>query len=109
PGEAHRRLAMVMTDEKGTYAFRPAEASDAPAAARLVDAAYRHYVDRIGMLPGPMTENYAEVIRDHQVTVVECDRAVVGVLVLAVTDEGFLSTTSPFTRPVAGPGWAGRS
>ena len=81
---------MVMTDEKGTYAFRPAEASDAPAVARLVDAAYRHYVDRIGMLPGPMTENYAEVIQNHRVTVADSDGVVVGVLVLAVTEEGFL-------------------
>ncbi len=70
--------------------LRPAGASDAPAVARLVDAAYRHYVDRIGMLPGPMTENYAEVIQNHRVTVADSDGVVVGVLVLAVTEEGFL-------------------
>jgi N-acetylglutamate synthase-like GNAT family acetyltransferase len=83
-------MVIVMTDELGAYALRPAGASDASAVAQLVDAAYGHYVDRIGGLPGPMTEDYAEVIRNHQVIVAERDRVIVGVLVLAITDEGFL-------------------
>jgi ribosomal protein S18 acetylase RimI-like enzyme len=58
--------------------------------AELVDAAYRHYVERIGKLPGPMTDDYQEVIRTHRVTVAERDGAIVGVIVLSVTDEGFL-------------------
>jgi len=58
--------------------------------AALVDAAYGHYVQRIGMLPGPMTDDYAEVIRNRQVTVAEHHGAIVGIVVLAVTDEGFL-------------------
>jgi hypothetical protein len=37
--------------------------------AELVDAAYGHYVERIGMLPGPMTEDYARLIPDARVTV----------------------------------------
>jgi GNAT superfamily N-acetyltransferase len=37
-----------------------------------------------------MTENYAEVIQNHRVTVADSDGVVVGVLVLAVTEEGFL-------------------
>jgi ribosomal protein S18 acetylase RimI-like enzyme len=78
-----------MTDQPKGHVFRSARAADAPAVARLVDAAYQHYVERIGMLPGPMTDDYAEVIRTQQVTVAECDGVVVGVLVLAVTDEGF--------------------
>jgi ribosomal protein S18 acetylase RimI-like enzyme len=70
--------------------FRPATGSDAASVTALVDAAYGHYVDRIGMLPGPMTDDCATVIRDRQVTVAERHGAVVGVVVLAVTDEGFL-------------------
>ncbi len=42
------------------------------------------------MLPGPMTDDYDEVIRTHRVTVVEERGAIVGVIVLAITDEGFL-------------------
>jgi ribosomal protein S18 acetylase RimI-like enzyme len=74
---------------RGECWFRPATGSDAVKVAALVDDAYGHYVERIGMLPGPMTEDYAEVVRDRQVTVVESHGAIVGVLVLAVTDEGF--------------------
>ncbi len=56
----------------------------------LVEAAYGHYVERIGRLPGPMTNDYAEVIGNHHVTVAERHGAIVGVIVLTVTDEGFL-------------------
>jgi GNAT superfamily N-acetyltransferase len=48
------------------------------------------FVERIRMQPRPMTDDYAAVIRDHQVTVAEHDGAIVGVVVLTVTDEGFL-------------------
>ena len=72
------------------YSFRPAAAPDASMVAELVDAAYGHYVERIGVLPGPMTDDYAEVIGTRRVTVAERHGAVVGVIVLAVTDEGFL-------------------
>ena len=70
--------------------LRPATRSDAASVAALVDAAYGHYVERIGMLPRPMTDDYAAVISDRQVTVAEHDGAIVGVVVLTVTDEGFL-------------------
>jgi ribosomal protein S18 acetylase RimI-like enzyme len=42
------------------------------------------------MLPGPMTNDYADVIRNRQVTVAERQGAIVGIIVLTVTDEGFL-------------------
>lgn len=72
------------------HSFRPAVASDALRVAELVAAAYRHYVERIGRLPGPMTEDYDEVIRNRAVTVAERAGAIEGVIVLRVTDEGFL-------------------
>ena len=72
------------------HRLRPATGSDAASVAALVDAAYGHYLERIGMRPGPMTDDYAAVIRDRQVTVAEHDGAIVGVVVLSVTDEGFL-------------------
>jgi ribosomal protein S18 acetylase RimI-like enzyme len=76
--------------QPGGYRLRPATESDAPSVAALVEAAYRHYVERIGMLPRPMTDDYTAVIRDRQVTVAEHDAAIVGVVVLTVTDEGFV-------------------
>ena len=72
------------------FSLRPARAEDAVSVAACIDAAYRHYVARIGRLPGPMTEDYKEVIRDFQVTVVENGDHMVAVLFLARADEGFL-------------------
>ncbi len=57
--------------------------------AALVDDAYGHYVERIGGPPGPMNDDYRAVIRDRQVTVADSDGAIVGVLVVGVTDAGF--------------------
>ena len=57
--------------------------------AALVDDAYGQYVERIGRLPGPMTEDYAEVIANRDVTVAESDGTIVGLLVVGVTEEGF--------------------
>ena len=48
------------------YPMRPARAEDASSVAACVAAAYRHYVARIGMPPGPMSEDYEAVIRDFR-------------------------------------------
>jgi len=70
-------------------AVRLARLPDAPAIKKCVEAAYRHYTRRIGKPPGPMLDDYAEVIRQHRVFVVETD-AVVGVLVLILKPAGIL-------------------
>src|SRR4051812_35922160 len=70
---------------KSAYSFRPANGQDASGVAACVNAAYRHYVERIGKPPGPMTDDYAEVIRERRVTVAESRGKIIGVLVLAVT------------------------
>jgi ribosomal protein S18 acetylase RimI-like enzyme len=72
------------------FSLRSASAEAAVRVAELVRAAYEHYVERIGMLPGPMTEDYARVIGDRQVTVAEVDGTIVGVIVLGVDAEGFV-------------------
>jgi len=71
------------------WSLRPAGQADAGPLAALVDEAYGHYVERIGMRPGPMREDYAEVIRDRDVTLIESGGALVGALVLGVGEEGF--------------------
>ncbi len=85
-----RRRPKPKPDQPGGHSFRPARPSDARQVAELVDAAYLHYVERIGTTPGPMTDDYEEVIRNHHVTVAERDGTITGVIVLRVTDEGFL-------------------
>ena len=72
------------------YSFRSAIGADAPKVAALVNAAYGHYVERIGMLPRPMTDDYTQVIANQRVTVAESYGNIVGVIVLTVDDEGFL-------------------
>lgn len=72
------------------YSLRSAIGADASKVAALVNAAYGHYVERIGMLPRPMTDDYAEVIANRRVTVAESHGTIVGVIVLAASDEGFL-------------------
>ncbi|MCI0549866.1 MAG: GNAT family N-acetyltransferase [Anaerolineae bacterium] len=72
------------------YALRRADAADVPTVATLVNSAYGHYVERIGFLPRPMRDDYAQVIRSSQVTVAESQGTIVGVIVLNVNDEGFV-------------------
>lgn len=74
-GEGHRRRSALAGD--------PAEV------AGLIDRAYRHYVERLGRPPVPMSEDYSEVIRRRDVTVVEAQEGIVAVIVLGVTEEGF--------------------
>ena len=76
--------------KKPQYLFRSATGSIVPKVAALVDAAYGHYVKRLGVLPRPMTDDYAEVIANQRVTVAESHGTIVGVIVLTVEDEGFL-------------------
>ena len=77
-----------MTDFE--YSLRSATGEDAANVTALVNAAYGHYEERIGMVPRPMTDDYTEVIKNYQVSVAESHQALVGVIVLTVTDEGFL-------------------
>ena len=56
----------------------------------VVDAAYAHYIDRIGKPPGPMLDDYARRIADRQAWVLEDVGTIVGVLVLEETAAGLL-------------------
>jgi ribosomal protein S18 acetylase RimI-like enzyme len=70
--------------------LRPATAADVPRLSELAQAAYGHYVERIGGPPRPMTDDYAEVVRSYQVTVAERRGEIIGLIVLGVNDEGFV-------------------
>lgn len=62
--------------------LRDAQAADVPAIQEVVRQAYSHYVPRLGRLPGPMLDDYDQLVRDGHVRVVERSSEVVGVLVL---------------------------
>ena len=70
--------------------IRPAGEADAGDVRDVVDAAYRHYIPRIGKPPGPMLDDYRQRIRDGQAWVLEDAGRIVGVLVLEETPTGFL-------------------
>ena len=76
--------------ENAPFTIRPARAEDAPAMKQCVEAAYEIYIPRIGKPPGPMLDDYDEIIRRHQAHVVEERGAVRGVLVLVRLDGGIL-------------------
>jgi ribosomal protein S18 acetylase RimI-like enzyme len=91
PEEAAKdRADFDVLSRMATYTFRSATHQDASEVAGLVNEAYGHYVERIGRPPGPMTEDYADVIRSRGVTVAESHGTIAGVIVLTVADEGFL-------------------
>jgi N-acetylglutamate synthase-like GNAT family acetyltransferase len=78
------------TPRRDETSLRSATTADVPRITELVKAAYEHYVERMGGQPRPMTDDYDVVVRSHQVTVAERGGEIVGLLVLRVTDEGFL-------------------
>jgi ribosomal protein S18 acetylase RimI-like enzyme len=69
--------------------LRPATVADVPRLTELVQAAYGHYVERLGGPPRPMTDDYGEIVRRYRVTVAERRGEIVGLIVLGVGDEGF--------------------
>ena len=72
------------------YLFRSATSGDVAKVTAFVNAAYGHYEERIGVVPRPMTDDYTEFIQNCRVTLAESGEIIVGVIVLTVTDDGFL-------------------
>jgi GNAT superfamily N-acetyltransferase len=62
--------------------LRIATADDKPAIEAIVEAAYSHYIARIGRRPGPMLDDYGALIAAGTVRVMDCDGDLKGLLVL---------------------------
>ncbi|KAJ5951962.1 Acyl-CoA N-acyltransferase [Penicillium vulpinum] len=58
--------------------LQKATLEDIPAIKAMVDAAYSKYIERIGKPPAPMTENWVETIRAHEVLVLRDNEQIVG-------------------------------
>ena len=69
--------------------IRSAAPADAEAVRAVVDAAYWHYVARIGKPPGPMLDDYAARIDEGTVWVLE-QRAVIAGLVVLLPGPNYL-------------------
>lgn len=72
------------------FTIRRARPNDLSAIEACVLAAYSPWVSVIGTIPGPMLENYAEILHSRSVFVGEDGGAIIGLLVLSETDEGFM-------------------
>lgn len=70
--------------------LRRATADDRPTVEAIVEAAYSHYIARIGSKPGPMLDDYAAQIAAGRVHVMEHDGAVKGLLVLIPEPDAML-------------------
>jgi len=70
--------------------LRPAKAGDVPRITELVHASYRPFAERLGRLPRPLTDDYAEVVGRGRTTVAERGDQIVGLVVLGIDDEGFM-------------------
>ncbi len=88
--------------------IRRARPDDAAAVAGVVEAAYGHYVERMGRRPAPMNEDYDEVVRTHDVRVLVDGERVVGVLVLIPESEGLLLDNVAVHPDYQGRGWGRR-
>jgi ribosomal protein S18 acetylase RimI-like enzyme len=69
---------------------RLATRDDLHAVEEVVQAAYSHYVARIGRKPGPMLADYSTLIEGGHVHVIEHDGVVKGVLVLISEKDAML-------------------
>lgn len=70
--------------------LRRARPEDAPVVSDCVNAAYSHWVPRIGRKPWPMLQDYASIVETEHVVIAEIAGEIVGVLVVCDTSDGFL-------------------
>jgi len=89
---------------KSAVAIRAARQEDAAGVAACVCEAYVHYIERIGRQPGPMLENYADVIKQSQVHVALAHERIVGAIVLQITEERFYVDNVSVRPSVKGQG-----
>ncbi|MHA7866017.1 MAG: GNAT family N-acetyltransferase [Salipiger thiooxidans] len=71
-------------------AITPGRVADLAEIGELVTAAYGHYVERMGMLPGPMRTDYAVPLAAGQIEVLRADGRIAGLLVLVPEPEQML-------------------
>ncbi|OQE44923.1 hypothetical protein PENCOP_c002G05306 [Penicillium coprophilum] len=71
-------ISSPMSPSDSNRTLRKATVEDIPAIKAMVDAAYSKYIERIGKPPAPMTEDWDETIRTHEVLVLRDNEHIVG-------------------------------
>ena len=72
------------------WIIRRAQPADAVEINACVQAAYRHYIARIGKPPGPMLDDYSIAIKRYQAFVATETKRIIGVLILILKNNGIL-------------------
>ena len=79
--------------------IRPARAEDCAAVEAIVEAAYSVHIERIGMPPGPMVDDYAALIAEDAVSVLATPDGQVAALVVLLPKSDHLLLDNIAVRP----------
>jgi GNAT superfamily N-acetyltransferase len=79
--------------------IRPARATERATVEAIVDAAYSHYVGRIGKPPAPMLDDYAALIEDGAVSVLEAADGAIAALIVLLPKADHLLLDNIAVRP----------
>ncbi|PZU19374.1 MAG: GNAT family N-acetyltransferase [Shinella sp.] len=82
-----------------------ANPEDQAAVEAIVMAAYAHYIDRNGLTPGPMKDDYAALIAAGHVNVLRDETGVAGVLVLIPEEDCLLLDNVAVSPTAQGKGY----
>ena len=88
--------------------LRRAVPADADAVTECAKAAYEPYVAALGARPGPLLDDYAELIRRHRVWVLETEQTLVGFVILIEKKEHALLDNVAVYPEHHGKGWGRR-
>lgn len=88
--------------------IRPARAQDAAVVAAIVHSAYVVYLPRIGQKPGPMLDDYDELVAEGRVYVLEDGTQIEGLVVLIPEDETMLLDNVAVRPEAQGKGYGNR-
>ncbi len=97
-----------MPEPAQSVELRRAGPADVAAISACVNAAYTKWIPRVGRKPWPMMQDYAAIVADGMTHVASLEAELVGVLVLAISDEGFLIENVAVHPQHAGRGIGGR-
>lgn len=86
-------------------AIEKATQEDRAAVEAIIMAAYAHYIDRNGLTPGPMKDDYAALIAAGHVNVLRDETGVAGVLVLIPEEDCLLLDNVAVSPAAQGKGY----
>ncbi len=90
---------MLRPDDRSVAVVRRALPADVDTVVTITDAAYVHYIARLGRKPQPMITDYVPMIAANEVWLLELDHQPIGVLVLTHTPTHLLIYSVAISPP----------